>query len=284
MDDQGAGRELAGLVVGVTAARRADELIGMLERHGATVLHAPALRLAPVGEDSPVVAAARRFVDAPPDVLLVTTGYGLKRWIAVATEAGFGDEFTAALGRTRLVCRGTKAKGAAIGLGFRHATGVGSTTAEVVDALVAEGITGRRIVLQAHALADQPSVDALTAAGATVEVVSPYQWVDADDGSRMPALLRAIAAREVRAVTFSAAPAVDAVLDAARHLGLEQAVVEAFAAGDVLAVAVGPVTAVPLQEVGIAPVVPDRHRTGAMVRELCRVAGPQDQPSVGPEN
>ena len=39
---------MAGFTVGVTAARRADELGALLQRRGAAVLHAPALRIVPL--------------------------------------------------------------------------------------------------------------------------------------------------------------------------------------------------------------------------------------------
>src|SRR5882757_7663582 len=43
---------LAGFTVGVTAARRADELGTLLQRRGAAVVHAPALRIVQLADDS----------------------------------------------------------------------------------------------------------------------------------------------------------------------------------------------------------------------------------------
>ncbi|MEV5463864.1 uroporphyrinogen-III synthase, partial [Streptomyces cellulosae] len=50
---------LAGFTVGVTAARRADELGALLQRRGAAVLHAPALRIVPLADDSELLAATK---------------------------------------------------------------------------------------------------------------------------------------------------------------------------------------------------------------------------------
>lgn len=263
------GRELDGCRVGVTASRRADELAAMLERHGAEVLHAPALRVAPGAHDDAVAEATRRVLAEGADVVVATTGYGLVRWLAIATAAGLGDDLRALLAATPLVCRGGKARGSAVAQGLAHATAADGTTASVVEALLARGIAGQHVVVQAHALGDREAVAALEAAGARVTVLVPYQWVDADDGSRLPALLADVAARRVQAITFSAAPAVEAVLDVARHHGLADGVVDALRCGDVLAATVGPVTAAPLAELGIDALVPERHRTGAMVRLLC---------------
>jgi len=51
---------LAGFTVGVTAARRADELGALLERRGATVVHGPAIRIVPLPDDAELRAATRR--------------------------------------------------------------------------------------------------------------------------------------------------------------------------------------------------------------------------------
>ena len=59
---------LAGFTVGVTAARRADELGAMLERRGATVQHAPALRIVPLADDTHLLAATQELVARPPEL------------------------------------------------------------------------------------------------------------------------------------------------------------------------------------------------------------------------
>jgi uroporphyrinogen-III synthase len=43
---------LAGFTVGVTAARRAAELTALLERRGAEVMNAPAIRIVPLADDT----------------------------------------------------------------------------------------------------------------------------------------------------------------------------------------------------------------------------------------
>jgi uroporphyrinogen-III synthase len=50
---------LAGFTVATTAERRRDELISLLERRGARVVSAPALRLLPLADDDELLAATR---------------------------------------------------------------------------------------------------------------------------------------------------------------------------------------------------------------------------------
>jgi hypothetical protein len=46
-----ASEQLAGFTIGVTAARRSEELITLLERRGSNVVHAPAIRIIPLVDD-----------------------------------------------------------------------------------------------------------------------------------------------------------------------------------------------------------------------------------------
>jgi uroporphyrinogen-III synthase len=57
-------------------------------------------------------------------------------------------------------------------------------------------------------------------------------------------------------------------LAAAEAMGLGTAFVDALQC-DVVAVAVGPVTAGPLADAGIRVIYPDRHRLGALIRLVC---------------
>ena len=87
----------------VTAHRRAAEQSGAFERHGARVIHAPALKLAPVDQDDAVLAAVRETIATPPDAVLVTTGYGFDRWLRVAEQEGLGDDAIAMVGADRFL-------------------------------------------------------------------------------------------------------------------------------------------------------------------------------------
>jgi uroporphyrinogen-III synthase len=102
---------LRGFRIGVTSDRRSADLIAALERRGAQVLHAPALTIVPNDQDDSLIIETRRLIAARPEVVLVTTGYGMRRWLEVADAAGLGAELTAALEAARIFARGPKAHG-----------------------------------------------------------------------------------------------------------------------------------------------------------------------------
>ena len=100
---------LRGFRIGVTSDRRSADLIAALERRGAQVLHAPALVIALNDHDDSLVTETRRLIAARPDVVLVTTGYGMRRWFEVADAAGIGADLTAVLQADRIFARALRA-------------------------------------------------------------------------------------------------------------------------------------------------------------------------------
>ena len=80
-------------------------------------------------------------------------------------------------------------------------------------------------------------------------------------------LIDLIADRALDAVTFTSAPAVAALMDAAGSTGRRDEVIAAFQA-DVVASCVGPVTAAAFEMWGVPTIFPDRSRLVAMVKQL----------------
>jgi uroporphyrinogen-III synthase len=227
---------LRGFRIGVTSDRRSADLIAALERRGAQVLHAPALTIAPNDEDGALVGETRELIAARPEVVLVTTGYGMRRWFEVADAAGLGAELTAALESARIFARGPKAHGAVRAAGLLDAqTTELDTTASLVDAVIAEGLLDTTVAIQLHGFTDEVQLRRLREVSRTVLTVTPYRWLRPSTPERLGRLIRAATQHQLDAVTFTSAP-------------------------------VGPVTAEPLRSAGIEVAVPDRYRLGALIR------------------
>ena len=98
---------LSGFRIGVTAARKAEEQVTLLERRGATVEWAAALSLEPNRVDlGELLAATKEVILGPVDLFLATTGIGMKTWLSAATDAGLYDDLVAALGSAEILARG----------------------------------------------------------------------------------------------------------------------------------------------------------------------------------
>ncbi|MFJ3931930.1 MULTISPECIES: uroporphyrinogen-III synthase [unclassified Streptomyces] len=259
---------LAGFTVGVTAARRADELGALLQRRGASVLHAPALRIVPLADDAELLAATREIIDRRPDVVVATTAIGFRGWVEAADGWGVGDDLLGRLGAVRLLARGPKVKGAIRAAGLVEQWSPASESmAEVLDLLLDEGVAGLRIALQMHGEPLPGFVESLRAGGADVVLVPVYRWMAPEDLGPLDRLLDATLGGALDAVSFTSAPAAASLLARAEHRGLLDALLRAFD-HRVLAACVGPVTALPLQAAGVDTVQPERFRLGPLVQLL----------------
>ncbi|MFF6800591.1 uroporphyrinogen-III synthase [Streptomyces sp. NPDC012616] len=261
---------LAGFTVGVTAARRAEELGALLQRRGAVVLHAPALRIVPLADDGELLSATKELIDQAPDVVVATTAIGFRGWVEAADGWGLGEQLLARLGGVELLARGPKVKGAVRAAGLTEAWSPSSESmAEVLDRLLEEGVEGRRVAVQLHGEPLPGFVESLRAAGAEVVGVPVYRWMPPEDISPLDRLIDAAVARGLDAITFTSAPAAVSLFSRAEERGLLSELLTALH-HDVLPACVGPVTALPLQARGVDTIQPERFRLGPLVQLLCQ--------------
>ncbi|HXR42737.1 MAG TPA: uroporphyrinogen-III synthase [Acidothermaceae bacterium] len=263
-----AAAPLVGYTVGVTAARRSEELTALLERRGARVVNAPAIRIVPLADDAELMAATSGCVSRPPDIVVVTTGIGFRGWMEAADGWGLGEPLRAGLAAAQVVARGPKARGAIRASGLREGWSPESESmTEVLQHLLAAGVAGRRVVVQLHGEPLSEFRETLAAAGADVVGVPVYRWAKPADVRPLQRLIESVAGCQLDAVVFTSAPAVTSLLQSSCEMGLEQQVLAALN-GDVLAACVGPVCARPFDLRGVPAVWPERGRLGSLVREI----------------
>ena len=154
---------LTGFTIGVTAARRSEELITLLERRGATVVHAPAIRIIPLVDDVELWRVTMLLIEQPPDVVVVTTGIGFRGWIEAAHGWDVADDLIAALASTRILARGPKARGAVRQAGLSEEWSPESEASpEVLDRLLADGAAGLRSSCTARPRSGNPTPTSVT--------------------------------------------------------------------------------------------------------------------------
>jgi uroporphyrinogen-III synthase len=270
---------LVGYTVGVTAARRAEELGALLERRGAAVQYGPAIRIIPLADDDDLLRATCGLIECPADVVVATTGIGFRGWIEAAEGWGLGEELLIALGKAAVLTRGPKAKGAVRAAGLVESWSPASEgSAELLEYLLAGGVTGKRIAVQLHGEPLRDFVDALRCAGASVVEIPVYRWTMPADPAPLSRLLDTLVAGQLDALTFTSAPAAASVLRTATAADRLDEVLDALRYR-VLVVCVGPITATPLARAGVPVIQPARARIGALVRELA-LALPARAPRV----
>jgi uroporphyrinogen-III synthase len=260
------GASLAGFTIGVTADRRRDELAALLHRRGARVVLAPALRIVPLADDTDLRAATMACLAEPPDIVMANTGIGMRGWLEAAEGWGVYDGLLAVLSDAYLVARGPKARGAVRAAGLNDQwSPVSESCDEVIEHLLERGVEGKVVAMQLHGEPEPERAAALAEAGATVIEVPVYRWAPPTDPAPLQRLVELTRRREVDAVAFTSAPAVEALL---RVAGPARADLLDVLRTDVLAACVGPVTAAPLVRLGIPVAAPERARIGALARTI----------------
>lgn len=264
--DNAPTQPLAGFTVGVTAARRAEELGGLLERKGAVVRYAPTMRTVPLPDDTELRAVTRQLVDAAPDVAVVTTGVGFSGWLEAADGWALHAGLVEAMRRARILARGPKSRGAIRAAGLTDAWSPASESSEeVLEHLLGAGVDGLRIAVQLHGEPLPEFIDALRHGGAEVVAVPVYRWEPPEDLAPVDRLIEATLGGGVDAISFTSAPAAAGLLRRADQLGAADALLSRLRC-DVLAACVGSVTAAPLVARDVPTVQPERSRVGPLVR------------------
>ncbi|SFD97575.1 uroporphyrinogen-III synthase [Actinopolyspora alba] len=259
---------LTGFTVGVTAARRAEELATMLRRRGAEVQHGPAIRILPLADDRELFEASRNLADRPVDKVVVTTGIGFRGWLEAAEGWGLAAELARHLSEARLLTRGPKSTGALRAAGFHETWCPDSeSNSEILHGLLEEGVRGQRIAVQLHGRRMPEFTEELRAAGAEVIEIPVYRWAAPLDIGPLDGLVDAAVNRRIDALAFTSAPAVTSMLELARHTGRWEGLLTAFRE-HVVAACVGPVCAQPLREIDVTVTFPERARLGSLVRSL----------------
>lgn len=262
-------KPLAGFTVGVTADRRREEQAELLRRRGANVVFGAAIHAMPL-PDAEALAATRLLLAEPPDILVATTGVGVRMWFALAEAAGLDDGLRRALSAAEIFARGPKARGALEQLGLRPARTEPTELLEGLTAhLLTDDLAGHHVAVQLDGGVGRRSLlDGLEGAGARVTTVSVYACQASVGDHAVAALARQAARSRLSAVTFTSPPAVDAFFAAAAEAGLADGV-RAALNGPVVATAVGPFTAETVRKHGVVdPCFPEAGRLGLMIRAL----------------
>lgn len=272
---------LGGCTIVVAVDRRSTELATALERHGATVRHAPALTIIPHIDDEALIEATRALIASPPDVVVVTTGVGFRGWMEAADEAGLLDDLQASMDGAQIVARGPKARGAIQQAGLTADwVAESETSTELGEFLLAEGVAGRRVAVQHHGSGADGLDELFAQAGADVVSLTVYRWGPPPDPVVVAKSVLAAAAGEVDGVLFTSAPGAAEWLATARREQALPAIIERARSGRLLLAAVGPITAAPLVEAGAEPLIAERGRLGSLVRSVVTYFGGGHAPGV----
>jgi uroporphyrinogen-III synthase len=269
------GAGLAGFRIVSFESRRAQEMALLLRRHGGEVLYAPSMRELPLADERGILEFGARLFDGSCDALILLTGVGTTILVDALSTRWPRALVLERLGRTPLLCRGTKTVAVLQRLGL--APTVVATEPNGADGLLAVldksfSVRGKRVFVQEYGVINTDLLNGLSERGATVTPVKVYRWALPDDTRDLRSALQGIAQKRVDAAIFTSAHQVDNVLEYAGKVALVDALREAFRRW-VLVLSIGPVTTEALKRHGISvDLTPDEPKMGPLVAAFSRQA------------
>lgn len=262
-------KRLEGKRVAITGPRKSEELSKIVQNMGGIALVRPAQGT--VFLDEPELGGGiSEWIRLKPEWSILTTGMGLEALINTAQEMELSDAFMEAIARSNIAARGYKTVNALKkrGLAPLVRDDDGSTEG-LIRQLEEHDFAGKNVIVQLHGDPAPRLVSWLEERGASVRTILPYKHI-APPEEQLEQLLGDILERRVDAVTFTSGPQVRFLIRHAAEGGKEEALRASFE-HEVVAVAVGKVTAQSIHEEGIARVVaPKEERMGSMMVELAK--------------
>lgn len=265
-------RALGEFVVLSFESRRAKEMAELICRQGAVPVLAPSMREVPLQENPAAVGFLEQLEAGQLDAVIFLTGVGLRTLVAVLRDRCEPERLASLLRRTIIAARGPKPVAALreLGLAPNLTAPEPNTWRELVGALDAAGpIAGKRVAVQEYGVANDELISALQNRGAKVLRVPVYRWALPLDTGPLRDGVRRLAGRNCHAALFTSATQVDHVVQVARELGLEEALMSA--AESVLIGSIGPICSDALRRHGLPiDLEPEHPKMGHLVAVVAR--------------
>ncbi|SDW86414.1 uroporphyrinogen-III synthase [Paenibacillus sp. PDC88] len=261
-------QNLLGKKVALAGPRKSEEMSMIIEKLGGTPVLRPAQGTVFL-DDEHLESSIEAWVKHPPDWTLLTTGMGLDAIFSKAEQMGVEDTLTAALSQSQIAARGYKTVNALRKRGLKPVVrDDDGSTSGLIRELGAYSLDGSRVLVQLHGESAPRLMAWLSDQGVQeITQVLPYRHVPPEE-SDLALLLSDILNQQIDAITFTSAPQIRFLVEyAEQHGKLEQ--MKQRLEQDIVAAAVGKVTAQAMIEEGVEPkVVPAEERMGSMMVAL----------------
>jgi uroporphyrinogen-III synthase len=214
---------LNGYRILILETREEAQFSRLLADQGADVLQCPMFTIHDAPEPAPIEAWIRRFVDAPFDDLVLTTGEGLRRLMKVVRRIGLEQEFIAALGQARKFARGPKPGRALREIGLEPQVTTEKPTSEgIAEMLSRIDLRGHRLGLQLYPDKDHSVlIGAIKSLGAEVDTVLPYVYDAQAADANIVTAIDEMAAGRVDAIALTSSGQVRRLMGVAMTHGRE---------------------------------------------------------------
>jgi uroporphyrinogen-III synthase len=251
-------------------SRRSEELARLLSRHGLDPIVAPSMREVPLADQSEAQAFGEALQRGECDLLVLLTGVGARALVEALATRWPRPMVVEQLGRIQLACRGPKPVAFLKELGLKPQVVAPepNTWRDLITALAAVELAGRRVWVQEYGRPNEPLLQALRERGAEVFSAAVYAWQLPEDLGPIERAVDLLCDGGADAVVFTSAQQLHHLLVIADRKDRREPLLSALRTR-VLVASIGPVTSDALAELGLrADLEPEHPKMGHLVKAL----------------
>lgn len=280
---------LNGMKVLALETRRAAEIARLIRSNGGEPTVVSAMREVPLESNHEALAFAERLLRGEFDLVVFTTGVGVRRLMEIVESRHDRAGIIDALRRAKLAARGPKAAAAIRELGLSVAVTAAEpcTWREVMASLegaLGSALKGMRAAVQEYGTPNPDLLHALTEHGIEAMRVPVYHWALPEDLEPLRDAVRGVAAGKFDAIVFLTAVQVIHLFEVAEGMNVASALRSGL--GRMAVLSIGPSTSEELLRHGIHPDLEPSHpkmgflmneaaaRAAALLEEKRRAPGP----------
>ncbi len=226
----------------------------------------------PLHENQEALAFGKKLLTGNIDLVLFTTGVGVKALLDVVGTQCPDERVLHALKKIPLIARGPKTMEALREKGLAHALPVidPATWRDVLTAVDQLGpVQGKTVAVQEYGTANEELLDGLADRGAKVLRVPVYRWTLPEDTEPLRQALHAVIGGQADIVLFTNSNQIQQVLRFAQEEGLEKEFRDGLR--QTVVASVGPVCTEFLDEYGVpVDLQPEQPKMANLVEEATR--------------
>ena len=270
------GADFSGLRILSLESRRSVEVAKLIRTYGGEPLTAPAMREIPLDSNQPIFEFVEALLRGAFDLVIFTTGVGVRTLVKTVSEHYDREQFLAALRSIKIAARGPKSSSALRELEIPIAVVAPEpfTWRSLVSALEAKlgsSLQGLNIAVQEYGTSNPELLTALAEKSVSLTRLLVYKWALPEDVQPLREAVLALAHGHVDVVLFMNAGQIAHLFLMAERMGYTEALYEGFRS--TVIGSIGPSTTEGLSLYGLQPdYEPTQSKMGFLINEIAQKA------------
>jgi uroporphyrinogen-III synthase len=270
------GADFGGLRILSLESRRSVEVAKLIRTYGGEPLTAPAMREIPLDSDEPIFEFTEALMRGAFDLVIFTTGVGVRALVKTVSEHYDREKFLAALRSIKIAARGPKSSSALRELGIPIAVVAPEpftwrSLMSALDTKLGASLRGMNIAVQEYGTSNPELLTALAEKSVSITRLLVYKWALPEDVQPLREAVLALAHGHVDVVLFMNAGQVAHLFLMAERMGYTEALYEGFRS--TVIGSIGPSTTEGLSLYGLQPdYEPTQSKMGFLVNEIAQSA------------